>query len=66
MDSMEKDCLKVLACYGYTGPSAEACVKEWTEKQVVTWGIVKYYEAYYTSPWLIKFRLPVNFKIYYD
>ena len=49
MDTMEKDCLKVLACYGYTGPSAEACVKEWTEKQVVTWGIVKYYEAYYNK-----------------
>jgi len=28
--------------------------------------IRKFFEVYYTSPWLINIRTPINFKIYYD
>ena len=46
---MKQEAMRILSAYGYTGPSAEECAEEWSRKQVVTWGIVKFYEAYYNK-----------------
>ena len=49
MAGLKEDAIKILKQYGYGGEGVEKCAQEWSEKQSVNFGLVKYYEAYYNS-----------------
>ena len=44
-----EQCKKVLKAKYPDGEYIDECSREWSEKQVTTNGIVKYYSAYFTS-----------------
>jgi len=44
-----EQCKKVLKAKYPDGEYIDECSREWSEKQVTTNGIVKYYSAYFTN-----------------
>ncbi len=52
MDTIREQALAILLKSFPDAPNQKIyeCAQEWSEKQVTTAGLVKYFEAYYTGP----------------